>query len=65
MYHTLIQDVNSVGTESGLEQTGDITTTVPIGSTVIQAENGKYNDVGYHCNYRNALTHSYLKTTDI
>ena len=55
MYHTLIQDVNSVGSESGLEQTGDITTTVPISSTVIQAENGMSNDLGYHCNYS---THS-------
>ena len=52
MYHTLIQDVNSVGTEPGLEPTGDITTTVPIGSTVIQAENGKFNDLGWHCNYQ-------------
>ena len=43
MYHTLIQDVNSVGTMSGLESTGDITTNIPITSTVIQAENGKLN----------------------
>ena len=52
MYHTLIQDVNSVGTESALEPTGNITTTVPIGSTVIQAENGKYKDLGLQRNYQ-------------
>ena len=57
MYHTLIQDVNSVGTESGLEPTGNITTTVPIGSTVIQAENGKYKDLELHHNYQQ---HFYL-----
>ena len=27
--------------ESGLETTGDITTNLPMGSTLIQAENGK------------------------
>ena len=52
MYHTLIQDVNSVGTESGLEPTGNITTTVPLGSTVIQAENGKYKYIGLDRNYQ-------------
>ena len=44
MYHTLIQDVNSVGTESGLDTTGEIATNLPLSSTLIQAENGKSND---------------------
>ena len=62
MYHTLIQDVNSVGTESGIEPTGDITTTVPIASTVIQAANGKYKDQGLHRNHPQCLTQFYFKT---
>ena len=44
MYHTLIQDVNSVSTESGLDTTGEIATNLPLSSTLIQAENGKSND---------------------
>ena len=44
MYHTLIQDVNSVGTESSLDTTGEIATNLPLSSTLIQAENGKSND---------------------
>ena len=57
MYHTLIQDVNSVNTESGLDTTGEIATNLPLSSTLIQAENGKSK---YRLHYKDLISESEL-----
>ena len=57
MYHTLIQDVNSVNTESGLDTTGEIATNLQLSSTLIQAENGKSK---YRLHYKDLISESEL-----